>query len=93
MQAVYQNLYIWLSHLKVTYIAVLHCTRPHRSSGKATDVGLRVLPSTATVARVLMFTCPFSVIPYWIFYVLLLHKAWHALKEFFVMDVLYNELY
>jgi hypothetical protein len=87
MQAVYQNLYVWLRHLTVTYTVVLHCTRPHTSSGMATDES-----RTATAAGVLMFTCPVSVIPYWILYALLLRKARHTFK-FFVMDVFYNERY
>ena len=83
MQAVYQNLYIWLRHLTVTYAVLLHCTRPHTSSGTATDVGLRVMSQALQLLQ--MFISPFSVIPYRTFYVLFLRKTWHAFKEFFVI--------
>jgi hypothetical protein len=90
MQAVYQNLYIYLyiyiyTHIYIYILYVCAIWRSltllfstaldhtNTSSGKASDVGLE--SSTATVAGVLMFTCPFSVIPYWTFYVLLLRKA------------------
>jgi hypothetical protein len=43
--------------------------------------------NTATLAGVSTFTCVFSVILYWTFYVLLLRNAWHTFKEAYVIDV------
>jgi hypothetical protein len=45
--------------------------------------------STATLLGVSMLTCVSSVIPYWIFYVLILRNAWHTFKETYFIDVLY----
>lgn len=61
----------------------------HRNIPNATDVRREsevLQPCASFDVRL------FSAIPYGAFYVLLLHTAWHAFTEVFVLDVFYNTL-
>lgn len=88
----YQMQQIHQKHLdnSVPFDCHLHCrsalhTTAHRKNKTVTDMHSNHRPQPATLVKVLMFTCLFSVIPCWSFYVLLSHKSWQAFKKAFVI--------